>query len=120
MDSAFFTVDCINALNETQIKFIMPCVANDRVQEAVDKLGKTGKPAKFPILNAQGAEATFTMVVCRNAKGELIAFATNISGWSVRCFVKRIPKEYRKRWPIETTFRPGTRFCFDAYLIRHR
>ena len=55
MDSAFFTVDCINALNETQIKFIMPCVANDRVQEAVDKLGKTGKPAKFPILNALGA-----------------------------------------------------------------
>lgn len=45
------------------------------------------------------------MVVCRNDKGKLIAFATNISGWSVRYFVKRIPKEYRKRWSIETTFR---------------
>ena len=45
------------------------------------------------------------MVVVRNDKGELVAFATNITGWSIQYFVSRIPKEYRKRWSIETTFR---------------
>jgi hypothetical protein len=106
VDRAFFTVDCINALNEMEIKFIMPCVANERVQAAIDTLGRAGKIDKFPIYNAHRVEATFAMVVVRNDKGELIAFATNITtGWSVEYFVRRIPKEYRKRWSIETIFR---------------
>ncbi|MGI0091591.1 MAG: transposase [Nitrososphaerales archaeon] len=106
IDRAFFTVDCINALNEMEIKFIMPCVGNERVKAAIDTFGMAGKIDKFPIYNANRVEATFTMViVVRNDKGELISFATNISGWGVRYFVKRIPKEYRKRWSIETTFR---------------
>jgi hypothetical protein len=45
------------------------------------------------------------MVIVRNDKGELMGFATNIIGWSVQYFVRRIPKEYHKRWSIETTFR---------------
>ncbi|MDG6905205.1 MAG: transposase [Nitrososphaerota archaeon] len=105
VDRAFFTVDCINTLNEMGIKFIMPCVGNERVKAAIDTFGRTGKIAKFPIYNSERAEASFTMIIVRNDKGELIAFATNINGWSVKYFVRRIPKEYRKRWSIETTFR---------------
>lgn len=106
VDRAFFTVDCISTLDEMRIEFIMPCVGNERVNSAIDTFGKTGKIAKFPIYNAQGAEASFTMVVVRNDKGELMGFATtNITGWSAQYFVRRIPKEYRKRWSIETTFR---------------
>ena len=105
VDRAFFTVNCINTLDEMEVKFIMPCVGNERVQAAIDTLGRTGKIDKFPIYNAKRVEAPFTMVVVRNDKGELIAFATNITGWSVQYFVRRIPKEYRKRWSIETTFR---------------
>jgi len=105
VDRAFFTVNCINTLDEMEIKFIMPCVGNERVQAAIDTLGRTGKLDKFPIYNAKRVEAPFTMVVVRNDKGELIAFATNITGWSVQYFVRRIPKQYRKRWSIETTFR---------------
>lgn len=105
VDRAFFTVDCINALKEMKIKFIMPCVGNERVQSAIDTLGRPGKLDKFPIHNANRVEASFTMIVVRNDKGELKGFATNIGGWSVPRFVRRIPKEYRKRWSIETTFR---------------
>lgn len=105
VDRAFFTVACINILTEMEIKFIMPCVGNERVKAAIDTLGRTGKIEKFPIYNANRMEATFTMVVVRNDKGELIGFATNITGWSVQYLVRRIPKEYRKRWSIETTFR---------------
>jgi hypothetical protein len=71
VDRAFFTVDCTNALDEMEIKFIMPCVANERVQSAIDTLGRTGKIDKFPIYNSERAEATFTMIVVRNDKGEL-------------------------------------------------
>jgi hypothetical protein len=89
-----------------KIQFIMPCVGNERVKSAIDTLGKTGKIANLPIYNAQHGVATFTMIVARNYKSELIAFATNISGWSDQYFVRRIPKEYRRRrWSIETTFR---------------
>lgn len=105
VDRAFFTVDCINALDEIKIKFIMPCVGNERVKAAIDTFGKTGKITKFPIYNSERVEATFSMVIVRNDKGELMGFATNITGWSVQYFVRRIPKEYRKRWSIETTFR---------------
>ena len=105
VDRAFFTVDCINTLKEMEIRFIMPCIGNERVQAAIDTLGRTGNLDKFPIYNAKHVEASFTMIVVRNDKGELISFATNISGWSIQYFVRRIPKEYRKRWSIETTFR---------------
>jgi hypothetical protein len=106
VDRAFFTVDCINTLDEMKIKFIMPCVGNERVKTAVDTFGRTGKIAKFPIYNSERAEALFTMIIVRNYKGELIAFATNVkNGWNVKYFVRRIPREYRKRWSIETTFR---------------
>ena len=105
VDRAFFTVDCINTLKEMKVKFIMPCVGNERVAAAIDTLGKTGKIANFPIHNIQHDEATFTMVVVRNDRKKLMGFAANISGWSVQYLVRRIPKEYRKRWSIETTFR---------------
>jgi hypothetical protein len=71
VDRAFFTVDCTNALDEMEIKFIMPCVANERVQSAMDTLGRTGKIDKFPIYNANRTEARFTMIVVRNDKREL-------------------------------------------------
>jgi IS4 transposase len=45
------------------------------------------------------------MIVVRNDKHELIGFATSITGLSVKYLVRKIPKEYRKRWSIETTFR---------------
>ena len=50
VDRAFFTVECINTLEEMEIKFIMPCVANERVQSAIDALGRTGELDKFPNL----------------------------------------------------------------------
>jgi hypothetical protein len=46
------------------------------------------------------------MIVVRNDRGrELVAFVTNITGWSGQYFVRRIPKEERKKCSIETAFR---------------
>jgi hypothetical protein len=105
LDRAFFTVECINLLKGTNVSFIMPCVCNSRVNEAIDSLGKPGRFGLFSMKNSERETAEFTMVVCRGKKGKLIPFATNIDWLNPRSLVKIVPRMYRKRWSIETTFR---------------
>lgn len=105
LDRAFFTVECINLLKELGLQFIMPCVCNERVQGAVDSFGREEGKLPFAIHDSSKNEATFTMVVYwSREKGKLIPFATNIEG-NARRLVGMIPKEYRRRWGIETSFR---------------
>src|ERR1017187_7488963 len=106
MDRAFFTVECINLLNGLGVKFITPCVCNERVQRAVGSLGREGR-LPFSIRDShQVEEASFTMVVCwSKGQKKLIPFATNVEEGDARRLVRKIPKEYRRRWGIETTFR---------------
>lgn len=105
LDRAFFTVECINLLKELRIQFIMPCVCNERVQRAVDSLGREGS-LPFAIHDNSKNEASFTMVLCwSQRKMKLIPFATNVEERDRRRLVSMIPKEYRRRWGIETSFR---------------
>jgi hypothetical protein len=105
MDRAFFTTECINILRGIGVDFITPCVCNARVQRAVDSLGKEGRLTFSIHDNDSKKVASFTMVVCWSEKNrKLIPFATNVRG-SARRLVKTIPKEYRRRWGIETSFR---------------
>lgn len=106
LDRAFFTVECINLLKELGLRFIMPCVCNERVKGAVNSFG--GKEGRIPFSIHDGSknEAVFTMVVhWSREKGKYIPFATNVEGRSVRRLVRTIPKQYRRRWGIETSFR---------------
>ena len=105
LDRAFFTVECIDLLKGLGLKFVMPCVCNERVQREVDTFGREGR-LPFSIRDShQVEEASFTMVVCwSEKKGKLIPFATNIEG-DARRLVGTIPREYRRRWGIETSFR---------------
>jgi Transposase DDE domain len=109
MDRAFFTVECIGLLNGLSVKFVTPCVCNERVQRAVDSLGREGR-LPFSIRDShQVDEASFTMVVCWSRRQKkLIPFATNIDDGDDargRKLVRKIPREYRRRWGIETSFR---------------
>jgi hypothetical protein len=106
MDRAFFTVECINLLKGLGVKFITPCVCNERVKRAVDSLGREGR-LPFSIRDShQVEEASFTMVVCWSKRQKkLIPFATNVEEGDARRLVRKVPKEYRRRWGIETTFR---------------
>jgi len=104
LDRAFFTVECINLLKGLGLRFITPCVCNERVQGAVDSFGKEGK-LPFSIHDSSKNEASFAMMVYwSKEKGRFIPFATNVEG-SVRRLVRTIPKLYRRRWGIETSFR---------------
>ena len=105
MDRAFFTTECINLLEGMGVDFITPCVCNERVQGAVDSFGKEGRLPFSIHDNSTKKVAPFTMVVCwSEKKRKLIPFATNVEG-SARRLVGMIPREYRRRWGIETSFR---------------
>ena len=106
LDRAFFTVECINLLKEMGVDFITPCVCNERVRRAVNELGKEGR-LPFSIRDShQVEEASFTMVVSWSERQKkLIPFATNVEERDAKRLVKKIPKEYKRRWGIETSFR---------------
>ena len=105
LDRAFFTTACINLLKGMAVDFITPCVCNERVQGAVDSLGKEGVLPFSIHDNDSKKVAPFTMVVYwSKRKAKLIPFATNVEG-SVKKLVGTIPGEYKKRWGIETSFR---------------
>ncbi len=106
LDRAFFTVECINLLSEGMtLKFVMPCICNERVRAAVVSFGREGT-FPFSIRDShQVEEASFTMVVCwSEKKRKFIPFATNLGG-SARKLIEAVPKEYKRRWGIETSFR---------------
>jgi DDE family transposase len=108
LDRAFFTTACINLLKDMAVDFITPCVCNERVQGAVDSLGKEEGVLPFSIHDNDSKKkvASFTMVVYwSKRKGKLIPFATNIRGSAKKKLVGTIPREYKKRWGIETSFR---------------
>jgi len=105
MDRAFFTTACLNLLRGVAIDFITPCICNARIQDAVRSLGKEGVLPFSIHENDPKGEAPFTMVVCwSKTKRKLIPFATNVER-SAKELVGTIPKEYRRRWGIETSFR---------------
>jgi hypothetical protein len=106
LDRAFFATACLNLLDGMALDFITPCVCNARIQGAVDSLGKEEGVLPFSIHDNDSKKlAPFTMVVCRSEKsGKLIPFATNVEG-NAKKLVRTIPKEYRKCWGIETSFR---------------
>jgi hypothetical protein len=105
MDRTFFTAACLDLLDGVAIDFITPCVCSARIQNAVDSLGKEGVLPFSIHENDPKRVVPFTMVVCWSKKSEkLIPFATNVEG-NARRLVRTIPREYRRRWGIETSFR---------------
>ena len=106
LDRAFFATECINLLEGMGVDFITPCVCNGRVQGAADSLGREGVLPFSIHDNGSKTVASFTMVVCwSEMKRKLIPFATNLERPDARRLVRMVPKEYRRRWGIETSFR---------------
>lgn len=104
VDRGFFSVDCINVLQDFsashRMTWLMPAIKNDRVKEKIDlKIEKVYH--NYPIRNKKREKAVFNLVIARNEKGELHAFATNL--------IVLTPRDlypcYSRRWQIETNNR---------------
>jgi hypothetical protein len=111
VDRAFFTIDCINTLDSMNVGYIMPGVRNSKVKEAIASNGP-GSINGFE-LGKKDRMAKTRLAICRvrrKVKGRVRerrtpVFATNLKGSSKKKqLLKLIPKEYRRRWGIETSY----------------
>ncbi len=119
LDRGFFTAQVINRLNRLRAKFIIPATQYDTVKEAVLRYSRgLGDQVSTFTLGKREAAAVFTLAIypkpidVEEAKrrrmetaDRYLAFATNLPVSEVRELLATIPREYRKRWGIETGYR---------------
>lgn len=106
LDKEFCNDDTISTLTELNINFVIACKSNKKIKSELDIFKKENghKPAVFEYqFNKNGTK--FNLVAVPHEKKEYILFATNKDVTSIEAFEKSIPKEYRKRWNIETGYR---------------
>jgi len=105
VDRAFFSIDCINTLDSMHIRYIMPAVKNSKVKDAIRSNG-INSINNFQLGRKERTACT-RLAICRvrrkEGKVKNLLFATNIKGRRKE-LLKAIPKEYRKRWGIETSY----------------
>jgi len=101
VDRGFFDSNSIALFKRYQIKFLMPCTANERIKEVLEIV-----PAPSVIKDYEMKNVLFNVVVVNDDEGNKRAFATNIDfnenevGLSEKLFLL-----YGKRWTIETSYR---------------
>jgi len=101
VDRGFFDSTSISLFKRYQIKFLMPCTANNRIKKILEVV-----PSPTVINDYEMRNTLFNVVVVEDEFGVKRAFATNIGfnendvGLSERLF-----HLYSKRWSIETSYR---------------
>lgn len=113
LDRGFFSVRIINTLKRMGVKFIMPAIANPKIQKLMD----SPKTTDYEMENAYHETTKFKLLVVEGKKG-LVPFATNVA----KNIYYLVPGIYRKRWGIETSYRVKKEFrprtCTKSYVAR--
>ena len=114
LDREFFKIGVINEIDKHDIKYIMPAVKTPGVTAAIKEhiAGERKAISKYVMKSqTEGTEAEFTLIILKNknasddAKDSHHVFATNVEYASVKAFLADVPREYKKRWGIETGYR---------------
>lgn len=101
VDRGFFDSNSIALFKRYNIKFLMPCTANERIKKVLEVV-----PSPTVVKDYEMKNTLFNVVVVNDEFGVKRAFATNIDfnendvGLSERLF-----HLYSKRWSIETSYR---------------
>jgi hypothetical protein len=106
MDKEFCNDDTISTLTKLKINFVIACKFNKKIKKILESFKKENghKSTVFEYqFNENGTK--FNLVAVPHEKKEYILFATNKDVKSIEYFEKSIPKEYKKRWNIETGYR---------------
>jgi hypothetical protein len=134
-DRELFNVDAILKFYELDVDFIMAARIDKRIRRILEehKREKGREPATFKYKFKDERSPEFYLVAIpnpefnpakREGKGnrEFFLFATSMAFGSIEEFVKRVPKEYRRRWNIETGYRVKKEFkirtCSRSYVAR--
>lgn len=100
-DRGFYDSKSIDLFKRNGIKFLMPCIANERMQKIMGFVD----PPKV-IKDYEMAGSKFNVVVVKDEKGIKRSFATNIDfDENEAGLAKHLFSLYGKRWGIETGYR---------------
>lgn len=121
LDREFFACTVINRLKRLRQIFLMPCRLTKGVKQALREYAQgTRKSISSHVIRGYGGdggdqpqkEASFTLVILpkRGCEKELdplkryIPFATNIQIGKILWNIRRLSRDYRLRWGIETGY----------------
>ena len=130
IDREFYAVEIMKALAELKKDFIMPAVKRDGIKNAILEYHRRKRKAvsRYTMTNKNGESFTFTLIIKKAKKKEkkdtdkkiskekaitdkYVVFATNIPLQRAIQEVNLIPKEYKKRWGVETAYRQVEEIC---------
>ena len=114
LDRGFFSSSVINALERNGQAFLMPCTLFGGIKRAVMEYseGKRERVSRHE-MGPEESRASFALVILPRAgvsKDEtdplkkFIPFATNMPRKRIIWNVRRLPKDYRMRWGIESGY----------------
>jgi hypothetical protein len=113
LDRGFFSCSVIDVLKKNGQTFLMPCIVNKGVKKAIIEYaeGKRGRISRYE-MGPKEDRVSFTLVILPKAGAQdetdpskrYIPFATSMRWKRIVWNVKRLPKDYRSRWGIETGY----------------
>jgi len=135
VDREFFNLASIITLDVADINYVMPAKLDKRIKKILRDFEMSEGMVPGVIKHKFGDKSSpeFYLVIVPNKNynpskragkdnKKFFVFATNIKFDSVEEFTKRIPKEYRKRWNIETGYRMKKVFkirtCSKSFVTR--
>jgi len=135
VDREFFNLASIITLDVADINYVMPAKLDKRIKKIIRDFeiaeGMVSGIIKHKFRDESSPEFYLVLVpnkdynpLKREGKDnkKFFVFATNIKFNSEKEFTKKIPKEYRKRWNIETGYRMKKVFkirtCSKSFVAR--
>src|SRR2546426_5889739 len=112
LDRGLFSSSVMNALERNGQTFLMPCILHDGIKKAVVEYsqGRRKRVSQYE-MGPEESRASFKLVILpkagasRDEKDPLkrfIPFATNMPRNRIMWNVRRLPRDYRMRWGIES------------------
>lgn len=110
VDRGFFTKEVVNFLVETNQKFIMPAIKNERVKKLIGlyECGELKDKIRYKFGNVC-VNLIFFPVTNKNGEKETLVYITNTKMDPIRVHLT-----YKKRWQIETNFREQNNFMLKT------
>lgn len=116
LDKGFYTSEVMEKLKALRVRFLMAVPKNERVKEAILHYYRTGEGRVRPF-TLKGVAFNLTIHRLRMTKKGLRnilelygAFATSLGPKDALKAWHGLPRDYRRRWGIETGFRVGKAF----------
>jgi hypothetical protein len=115
LDRGFFSSPVIDRLQKNdQTFFLMPCILHGGIKKAVIEYsqGRRKRVSRYE-MGPKESRVTFTLVILPKAGAskeetdplkKFIPFATNMSWKKIFWNVRRLPRDYRMRWGIESGY----------------